>query len=146
MRTLEEIANATPTDYLNHKPKDPTGLAMQMIAKAERLFPKNTDSGDMVDPTYSFLFIGPGAGLVVAALIAQEQRARGVETSKRGIASAPENIWSYIGWKKPWELSQGNKAVDVCLVNKYLKTLLLPDEWSRTVKEVERVSKYQALI
>jgi len=142
MRSLEEIANATPTDYLDHASKNPLGVAMQMLNKARQLFPKNGDG----DQNYRFLFIGPGAGNIVKELINMEQQARGVETSKRGITSAPQDVWSYVGWKKPWELTQGDKSIDVCLVHRYLQTLLKPDEWSSTVREVKRVSKYSSLI
>jgi hypothetical protein len=141
MRTLEEIANATPKDYLNHTPKDPVLVAHRMVQKARTMFPK----GDG-DSNHRFMFVGPGAGLVVKELIGMEQQARGVETSKRGITSAPNDVWSYVGWKKPWELSQGNKSIDICLVNRYLQTLLQPDEWSSMVKEVKRISKYTSLI
>jgi hypothetical protein len=142
MRSLEEIANTTPPDYLTHAPKDPLNVAYGMLSKARQLFPKTGDG----DQNYRFMFAGPGSGLVVKELIGLEQQARGVETSKRGITSAPQDVWSYIGWKKPWELTQGDKAMDVCLVNRYLQTLLRPDEWSATVKEIKRISKYSSLI
>jgi hypothetical protein len=142
MRTLEEIANSTPLDYLTHAPKDPVALAHKMLQVARQKLPKEADG----DPNYRFMFVGPGAGLVVKELILLEQQARGVETSKRGITYAPQDVWAYVGWKKPWELTQGDKGIDVCLVNRYLQTLLLPDEWSRTVAEIKRISKYSSLI
>lgn len=142
MRGLDEIANSTPPDYLTHAPKNPLAVAHKMLQKAKQLFPKMGDG----DPNYRFMFVGPGAGLVVKELINMEQQARGVETSKRGITSAPNDVWAYVGWKRPWELTQGNKAIDVCLVNRYLQALLLPDEWSSTVKEIKRISKYSSLI
>lgn len=145
MRTLEEIANSTPPDYLAHAPRNPFKVALQMISVANQRFPRNPEA-DFYDPTYYFLYFGPGAGNVIKALITKEHKARGVETSKRAIASSPEDIWTYISWKKPWELSQGNKAVDVCFVNSYLQTLLTPEEWSRTEKEIERVSKHYQII
>lgn len=153
-RTLEEVANATPKDYLSHGPLDPTLLALQMILKAERLFPISSRPGDIVDQSYDFLYVGPGSGNVIQDLIDQGHRAFGLETSRRGIASAPELIRNYILWSKPWELPfpsmKGESPVPfkmfhVALLNKYLKELLTPEEWAETVKEVKKVSKYSAL-
>ncbi|MDQ3816105.1 MAG: methyltransferase domain-containing protein [Acidobacteriota bacterium] len=142
IRSLEEIANATPEDYTSNAPTDPTSVAVQMISTARNRFPRNGDG----DPNYRFLYIGPGAGMVVKELINQEHQARGVETSKRGITSAPSDVWNYVGWQLPWELTLGDRTMDVCFINRYLETLLTPDEWSMTVKEVERVSKYHQII
>ena len=142
LRTLEEIANATPQDYSSHAPHNPHTLAVQMHYKAQQLFPKTGDG----DANYRLMFVGPGAGLVVKELIDMDQQARGLETSKRGISTAPQEVWSYILWAKPWELGMGDKTMEVCLTNRYLKQLLTPDEWSRTVKELQRISKYTALI
>ena len=149
MRSLSEIANATPPDYLSFGPKDPASVASQMINKARQLYPRNIDTaplGAAVEPGYTFLYVGPGAGQIIQHLLEQEQSANGVETSKRGIVSGPKDVWNYDRWQLPWELHFGNREIDVTLVNRYLQKLLLPDEWTATVKEIKRISKYSSLI
>lgn len=159
MRSLKEVANSTPPDYLAHIPKNPEYVAEEMLFKARQLFPKRLDeSGDMgkvFEPDYSFLFVGPGAGLVVNALLQRGQVASGLETSKRGIASAPQGVWAYIRWAVPWELPfptmRGEpprpfKNFDVTYVNGYLKTILEPDEWDLSLSELEKISKHISII
>jgi hypothetical protein len=159
MRTLEEIANSTPEDYLTHVPGDPQRVAIRMIQKARQLFPKHIDEsgsiGQNFEPNYSFLFIGPGAGAVVQELLMQEQIAAGIETSRRGIQSGPEGSRTYVRWTLPWQHSfptmtgdppRPFKYFDITLVNRYLQELLSPEEWSKTVEEVKKLSKYSSLI
>ena len=155
MRTLEEVANATPKDYLTHSPKDPTQLALMMEMKAQRMFPVPQGLGVVAETNYSFLYIGPGAGLVIQCLLDRGQRAFALETSRRGIASAPDLVRNYILWSKPWELpfpsKQGEnptnfKMFHIGIVNKYLKELLTPVEWKESLKELKKVCRYCATI
>ena len=151
MRDLPTIANSTPIDYLQHAPNQADRLALMMIEKANRLWPiPIRDDGISRETNYSFLFVGPGAGLVVQTLLDQGHKAYGIETSRRGIASGPETSRSYIKWCLPWETPFASLRGDpptpfqmfhLTIVNKYLKTLLLPEEWSHTLKELKKVSK-----
>ena len=154
-RTLEEVANATPEDYLSHSPKDPTQLALMMEMKAQRLFPITQGLGVIAETSYSFLYIGPGAGLVVHTLLERGHRASALETSRRGIASAPEGERSYINWAKPWELPfpsmKGEppvpfKLFHIGIMNSYLKELLTKVEWNESLKELKKVCRYCATI
>ncbi len=152
MRSLSVVANATPKDYLAHIPPNPELLALQMIEKARRLWPY-VERGDGVskEPNYEFLFVGPGAGLIVQTLLDQGHRAYGLETSRRGIASGPEVTRSYIKWSLPWELPftslQGEvptpiKQFHIAIINKYLREVLTADEWQAALKEIKKVSRY----
>ena len=155
-RDLKTLANATPKDYLLHQPKDPTQLALQMELKASRLFPvPQGQTGQIVETNYSFLYIGPGAGLVVQTLLDRGHRAFALETSRRGIANAPEMVRNYVMWAKPWELPfpsrQGEspsafKMFHLGLMNKYYKEILTPVEWNESIKEIKKVCRYSALI
>ncbi|HZS47235.1 MAG TPA: hypothetical protein VFC63_19330 [Blastocatellia bacterium] len=146
-RDLETIANSTPSDYLSYAPQKPEQLATQMMAKARQLFPiPNRDDGVEREQSYSFLFVGPGSGLVVDFLIQQEQIAHGLETSRRGIASAGDTVRNYLIWCKPWETSFPDRFFHVALLHKYLQKLLTPQEWAQTIKEIKRVSKYSSLV
>lgn len=158
-RTLAQVANATPPDYLNHAPHDPIVLAHQMVAKARRLYPiVEADDGVSRMQGYDFLYIGPGSGLIIKVLLEQGQRAQAIETSRRGIASAPEEVRNYILWGKPWELpipmnrnvqtikdgqvvtaTQPFKMYHLGILNKYLKEILTPEEWNSAVKEIKKV-------
>lgn len=144
MRNLETIANATPKDYLEHKPKDPEALALMMRMKAERLFPFKINE-EFQDVSYSFFYMGPGSGLVIQNLIDNGHQAYGAETSKRGISTAPDLVRNYVLWILPWELSARNKQFHVALISSYYKELFAKDEWNATLKELKRVSKYQAV-
>jgi hypothetical protein len=159
MRTLKEIANATPADYLTYVPADPQRVAIQMIQTARQKFPKVMDEtgsmGQNFEPNYSFLFVGPGAVAVVQELLMQEQIAAGIETSRRGIQSGPEGARTYVRWTLPWQHSfptmtgdppRPFKYFDIAFINQRLKDLLLPEEWSKTVEEIEKVSKHSQLI
>lgn len=159
MRSLKDVANSTPPDYLTYIPKIPERVAEEMLMKARSLFPKRLDeTGDMgalLEPDYSFLFVGPGAGLVVNALLQRGQVASGLETSRRGIASSPQGVWSYIRWAVPWELPfptmKGEpprpfKNYDVTYVNGYLKEILQPEEWDLSLAELDKISKHISII
>jgi len=160
LRNLEDIANATPKDYLSHSPSDPIKLASMMVNTASQKFPViNRDDGVDRMQNYEFLYVGPGAGLVVKALIEQSHVAFGLETSRRGIASAPDEIRSYILWGKPWESpfpskfttsESGQQKVrpmfHVAVINKYLKELLTQDEWQDTLKEIKKIARYAAIL
>ncbi len=143
LRSLEEIANATPQDYANYFPKEPVALAHQMFDRAGKLFPRRSD---MEDANYRFLYVGPGAGFLVQELIDLGHQAKGVETSRKGISLSPQGVWSYIMWSVPWELSLESKSVDIALISRYYETLLSPEEWSNTVTEIIRISKDQSII
>jgi hypothetical protein len=154
-RPLEDVANNTPKDYLAHIHKNPEGIALKMLGIAQSKWPiPNIDDGVVRETIYRFLYIGPGAGLVIQTLLSQGQEAWGLETSRRGIASAPAEVRNYILWSKPWELPftsmKGEppvpyKMFHVAVVSKYLKELLNEDEWQETLKEIKKVSRYQAL-
>ncbi len=155
-RSIVELANATPKDYLEAAPKDPQALALMMIEKARRLYPiADRDDGVAREQNYCFLFVGPGAGVVIDTLINQGHRAFGMESSRRGIMSAPDEIRGYVSWVKPWESNfpskQGEhpipfKMFHVALINKYLKTYYTEAEWEATLTEVKKLAKYAALI
>jgi hypothetical protein len=159
MRSLKEIANSTPADYLEHIPKNPDAVANQMIHTAMQKFPKVPEHlmplNVPQEAGYSFLFVGAGAGLVVNALLQREQIAFGLETSKRGIASAPEGVWSYVKWALPWELPfptmtgeppKPYKNYHITFINGYLKELLKPDEWELSLVELDKISKFISVI
>lgn len=160
-RTLAQVANATPPDYLFHAPKDPLQFAFQLITKAKRLFPPN-DSDDGVSRMqgYDFFYEGPGAGQIIPTLIQQGHRAFGLETSRRGIATTPDDFRNYVLWGKPWELpipqkqtastiqdgqviqsTMPFKMFHIGIINKYLKQILTPVEWNEAVKEIKKVSR-----
>lgn len=151
MRDLPTIANATPTDYLSHAPTNPDQLGLQMIEKCARLYPYiERDDGVMRDPSYTLLYVGPGAGLVVQTIIDQGHRAYGIETSRRGIVSGPETSRSYVKWALPWENPFSSKRGDpptpyqmfhLAIINKFLKQLLTPEEWKATTSEIKKISK-----
>lgn len=150
MRDLPTIANATPKDYLTHAPKNPDSLALQMIAKAQQLWPFRPAQGEMADPTYTFLFVGPGAGHIVQTLIDQGHKAYGLETSKRGIMSGPELTRSYVKWTLPWEPPFPSMSGDhptpfkmfhIAIINKYLKEIFTQEEWNATLKEIKKLSR-----
>jgi hypothetical protein len=138
MRTIEEIANSTPKDYLEHT-EEPEQIVAQMMLKAQMLFPKK---GEIVENGHRFLYVGPGSGQIVKRLIERDQKAFGLETSKRGIASAPDEVRAYVNWSLPWETSYADKFFNVAFVNPYFKTLLKDDEWTDFVKELNRASRY----
>jgi len=141
-RDLETIANATPKDYLSHGPTDPLRIALQMISKAHARNPNGLISGtDVQETNYTFLYVGPGSGLIVKTLIDQGHIATGLETSKRGISMADPLVISYCNWSKPWETPFRNKYYDLALLNRYYQTILTPEEWDATVTEIKRVSK-----
>lgn len=154
LRDLRTLANATPKDYLDYVPKQPQVLALQMIAKANQLFPIRVDADGFSGQTnHSFLYVGPGSGLVIDVLLSQGQRAWGMESSKRGIMFAPDEVRGYISWVKPWESNfpskQGENPVPfqmfhVALISKFLKTYYTPEEWNATIKEVKKLAKYVA--
>lgn len=156
IRDLPTLANATPKDYLNHQPSDPQALALMMIEKARRLFPiPQVDDGIVRETNYNFLFVGPGSGVVIDTLINQGHKAWGIESSRRGIMAAPEEIRGYISWVKPWENNfpsmKGEtpvafKMFHVALINKFLKTYYTPEEWNSTVNEIKKLSRYAAVI
>lgn len=155
-RDLYTLANATPKDYLEHVPKNPEGIALAMIEKANRLFPiVNRDDGVSREQNHRFLFVGPGSGFVIDTLLNQGQRAFGMEPSRRGIMAAPDEVRGYISWVKPWENNipskQGEtptpfKMFHVALINKFLKTYFTPEEWALTVNEIKKISQYAAII
>ena len=155
-RDLKTLANDTPKDYLTHVPKDPTQVALQMELKAQRIFPvPQGQVNEVVETNYSFLFIGPGSGLVVQALLDRGHRAFALETSRRGIANAPETVRNYILWAKPWELPFASKRGEATtpfkmfhlgLLSKYYKDILSKEEWDESVKEIKKVCRYAALI
>ena len=145
-RSLEEVANATPKDYLKHSPKEPERIAYKLISMANQSFPIHVpeSQGMDVNPVstgYKFLYAGPGSGLIISTLIQEGHLAHGVETSRRGIASAPENFRNYVIWTKPWETSFPDKYFHVTLLSSYLHDILTPDEWEATVTEFKRISK-----
>src|SRR5882762_7815486 len=117
-RDLEVVANATPKDYLSHGPTNPQGLGMQMIGKAEALYPKGTGTAEqtVTASNYQFLYVGPGSGPVIKFLIDQGHIANALETSKRGISTADPLVISYINWSKPWETPFANRYFDVALL------------------------------
>jgi hypothetical protein len=150
-RPLDKIANATPKDYLSHSPKDAISLASMMLSKANQLFPirvpESNGTNVMAEcTTYELLYVGPGSGLVIQFLLSQGHLCHGIETSRRGIASAPELVRNYINWQLPWETPFANRAFHITLVSKYMQTLLTLDEWKATTVEMKRVSKYLAAI
>lgn len=155
-RTLAQVADATPKDYLLQIPPNPEQIALQMIRKAEALFPIKTGLGIVAATNYSFLFIGPGSGLVIQALLDLGHMAQALETSRRAISLAPELVRNYINWSKPWELpyaskqgptaSQPLKLFHVGLISKYYQKILTPVEWSESVKEIKKVCRYAAVI
>lgn len=160
LRSLEEVANASPVDYLAHAPKDPTSLAFHMIALAASKFPiVNRDDGVERIQNYELLYVGPGAGMVVQSLLAQGHMAMGMETSKRGIRyGSPDEVRSYVLWAKPWESPFPNKfrtpdseqqkvrpMFHVVVINKFLKKCLTDEEWQYTLKEMKRLGRYITL-
>lgn len=154
-RDLQVVANATPKDYLLHVPRDPTKLALQMETKAKMMWPQRSEVGAVIETNYSFLYIGPGAGLVVQTLLDRGHRAFALETSRRGIAFAPEVVRNYVLWSKPWELPfpsrQGEtsnpfKMFHIGILHKYYKEILNRDEWNESIKELKKVCRYSALI
>src|SRR5258707_5244449 len=128
MRDLEEIANNTPKDYLSHGPQNPLALSLQMIAKAQKMSPNGATTAyqEIQETNFTFLYVGPGSGLIVKTLIDQGHIATGLETSKRGISMADPNIISYCNWSKPWETPFKNRYFDVSLLSKYYKIILTP--------------------
>lgn len=143
-RPLDEVANATPADYLEHA-ADPLQTGLQMMQVASSKFPLRGDGSDVQMTGHEFLYVGPGSGLVVKFLLDQDQRAQGLETSRRGIASAPDVVRNYCIWSKPWETAFPNKNFHVAFISAYLKELLTEDEWNETLKEVARVSKHSQI-
>ena len=159
LRSLEDLANATPKDYLSHVPKDIEHIALGMISLANQKWPIiNRDDGRERIQNHSFYFVGPGAGLVVKSLIEMEQSAQGCESSRRGIQfGGPEETRAYIKWSKPWETPFPTKSnptggtpvakpiFHVGIINGYLKQILTPEEWSETIKETKKLCRYAAV-
>lgn len=151
LRSLEDVANATPKDYLAHVPKDAMLMAQKMIGTARQKNPiPNIDDGKERFQNYDFLYVGPGSGLVVQNLIQLGQAAFGMETSKRGIKyGSPDEIRSYVLWAKPWEspfaFAEHKKPFHVGILSDYYKKILTPEEWKETVAEMKRICRYIAV-
>jgi len=141
IRSLEDLANATPTDYLSHSPSNPDAVAYKLLSQVSQRTLEKDRGLEISSDSRQFLYVGPGSGLVISTVIQEGQLCYGLETSRRGIASAPDSFRNYILWQKPWETTFGKKQFDITILSTYLHELLTPEEWELTVTEMKRISK-----